>query len=38
MTLPLLGKATMNISANDVMWEFFQKHPMPAPASRPAKR
>jgi len=26
--LKLLGKSTKNISANDVMWEFFQKHPM----------
>ena len=23
-----LGKTTKNISANDAMWEFFQKHPM----------
>ena len=23
-----LGKSTQNISANDLMWEFFQKHPM----------
>ncbi len=23
-----LGKSTMNVSANDLMWEFFQKHPM----------
>ncbi len=23
-----LGKATKNLSANDVMWEFFQRHPM----------
>lgn len=23
-----LGKSTKNISANDLMWEFFQKHPM----------
>jgi polyhydroxybutyrate depolymerase len=23
-----LGKTTMNISANDAMWEFFQKHPL----------
>jgi polyhydroxybutyrate depolymerase len=23
-----LGKSTKNISANDVMWEFFEKHPM----------
>jgi polyhydroxybutyrate depolymerase len=26
--LKSLGKPTMNISANDLMWEFFQKHPM----------
>jgi polyhydroxybutyrate depolymerase len=25
-----LGKSTRNISANDMMWEFFQKHPMQA--------
>ncbi|HVC98315.1 MAG TPA: PHB depolymerase family esterase [Pirellulales bacterium] len=24
----LLGKSTKDISANDVMWEFFQRHPM----------
>jgi polyhydroxybutyrate depolymerase len=24
----ILGKSTKNISANDLMWEFFQKHPM----------
>ncbi len=24
----VLGKATMNVSANDLMWEFFRKHPM----------
>ena len=23
-----LGKATKNVSANDLMWEFFQKHPL----------
>jgi polyhydroxybutyrate depolymerase len=23
-----LGKSTQNISANDLMWEFFEKHPM----------
>ena len=23
-----LGKSTQNISANDLMWEFFQRHPM----------
>jgi len=27
--LALLGKSTKDISANDVMWEFFQRHPMP---------
>jgi polyhydroxybutyrate depolymerase len=34
-----LGVSTRNISANDLMWEFFQRHPMPAssPAS-PGKR
>jgi polyhydroxybutyrate depolymerase len=26
--LPLLGKSTRDISANDLIWEFFQKHPM----------
>jgi polyhydroxybutyrate depolymerase len=26
--LKLLGKSTKNISANDVMWEFFEKHSM----------
>jgi len=26
--LTTLGKSTKNISANDVMWEFFKKHPM----------
>lgn len=26
--LQFLGKSTKNISANDLMWEFFQKHPM----------
>ncbi|MBI4026017.1 MAG: hypothetical protein HY360_13610 [Verrucomicrobia bacterium] len=25
--LPLLGKSTKDISANDLMWEFFKKHP-----------
>jgi polyhydroxybutyrate depolymerase len=24
-----LGKSTKNISADDLIWEFFQKHPMP---------
>lgn len=27
--LAYLGKSTKNISANDVMWEFFKKHPLP---------
>jgi polyhydroxybutyrate depolymerase len=26
--LKVLGKSTKNISANDLMWEFFEKHPM----------
>ena len=26
--LKVLGKATKNVSANDLMWEFFEKHPM----------
>jgi polyhydroxybutyrate depolymerase len=26
--LPFLGKSTRDISANDLIWEFFQKHPM----------
>jgi polyhydroxybutyrate depolymerase len=26
--LRILGKSTKNISANDLMWEFFEKHPM----------
>ncbi len=25
----ILGKSTQNISANDLMWDFFIKHPMP---------
>ncbi len=29
----LLGASTMDISANDLMWEFFQKHPL-KPASK----
>ena len=27
--LALLGKSTRDISANDLMWEFFQRHPLP---------
>jgi polyhydroxybutyrate depolymerase len=26
--VPILGKTTRDISANDLIWEFFQKHPM----------
>jgi polyhydroxybutyrate depolymerase len=26
--LQALGRSTRNISANDLMWEFFEKHPM----------
>ena len=29
----MLGKSTKDISANDLMWEFFQKHPMKPAAS-----
>jgi polyhydroxybutyrate depolymerase len=28
-TLPMLGRSTLNISANDLMWDFFRRHPMP---------
>jgi polyhydroxybutyrate depolymerase len=24
----ILGRSTLSVSANDLMWEFFQKHPM----------
>jgi polyhydroxybutyrate depolymerase len=27
--VPWLGKTTKDISANDLMWEFFKRHPMP---------
>lgn len=27
-TLPMLGRSTLNISANDLMWDFFQRHPL----------
>jgi polyhydroxybutyrate depolymerase len=26
--LKALGRSTRNISANDLIWEFFEKHPM----------
>ena len=32
-----LGISTKNISANDLMWEFFQRHPMPTPQTSGAK-
>jgi len=28
LRVKMLGKSTKNISANDLMWEFFEKHPM----------
>lgn len=27
--IQLIGRSTLNISANDLIWEFFEKHPMP---------
>jgi polyhydroxybutyrate depolymerase len=27
--LPFLGKSTRDIAANDLIWDFFQRHPMP---------
>lgn len=27
--LPSLGKSTANLSANDLIWEFFERHPLP---------
>jgi polyhydroxybutyrate depolymerase len=29
LPVDFLGKSTRDISANDMMWEFFQRHPMP---------
>ena len=26
--ISFIGKSTKNISANDLIWEFFEKHPM----------
>jgi len=26
--VPLLGRSTRDVAANDLIWEFFQKHPM----------
>ena len=32
-TMPnFIGRTTTQISANDLIWEFFQRHPMPEPA------
>jgi len=28
VNLPFLGKSPKNIPANDLMWEFFTRHPM----------
>jgi polyhydroxybutyrate depolymerase len=33
----MLGQSTKDISANDLMWEFFQKHALPVPAGSEAK-
>lgn len=30
-----LGKTTRDISANDLMWEFFERHPLPPPEASP---
>ncbi len=27
---PIVGKTTFSISANDIIWKFFQQHPLPA--------
>jgi polyhydroxybutyrate depolymerase len=27
--IPFLGKSTREIAANDLIWDFFQRHPMP---------
>jgi polyhydroxybutyrate depolymerase len=32
-SLAMLGKSTKDISANDLMWEFFQQHPMKSAAA-----
>jgi polyhydroxybutyrate depolymerase len=29
---PVIGKTTMTISANDIIWKFFQAHPLPSKA------
>ena len=31
-TAAILGRSTRTVSANDLMWEFFRKHPMPSSA------
>ncbi|MFM7160081.1 MAG: alpha/beta hydrolase family esterase [Planctomycetaceae bacterium] len=33
--LVILGKTTRDISANDVMWEFFERHPLPGAGPPP---
>ncbi|AQQ09098.1 Haloalkane dehalogenase [Sedimentisphaera cyanobacteriorum] len=37
-TVNFLGKSTKDISANDLMWEFFQKHPKKPSAGMPYLR
>jgi polyhydroxybutyrate depolymerase len=37
MPFGLLGLSTKSISANDLMWEFFKKHPMKAAPGEPGK-
>lgn len=32
----MLGPSTLDISANDLMWEFFQKHPLKRSSTEPA--
>lgn len=31
---PFIGRATMDVAANDLLWEFFLKHPMAQPPAR----
>jgi polyhydroxybutyrate depolymerase len=33
-SLESLGRSTLNLSANDLLWAFFQRHPMPVSSSR----
>ena len=36
--LSLIGKSTREISANRMIWDFFEKHPMPSGSAAKAKR